>query len=45
MGVYLDGTNFSMRVDGPVEKVNVLVVIGVSADGVKQVLAQQPGDK
>ncbi len=43
--LYPDGTNFSMRVDGPVEKVNVLVLIGVSADGVKQVLALQAGDK
>jgi transposase-like protein len=34
-----------MRVDGPVEKVNVLVLIGVSADGVKQVLALQARDK
>lgn len=43
--LYLDGTNFSMRVDGSVEKVNVLVVIGVGTDGVKQVLALQAGDK
>lgn len=41
----LDGTNFSIRVDGSIEKVNVLVVIGVSTDGIKQVLALQAGDK
>jgi putative transposase len=34
-----------MRVEGSVEKVNVLVVIGVGTDGVKQVLALQAGDK
>ena len=28
--LYLDGTNFSMRIDGFVEKVNVLVVLGVT---------------
>lgn len=43
--LYLDGTNFSMRIDGSVEKVNVLVVIGVGEDGVKQVIALQAGDK
>lgn len=43
--LYLDGTNFSMRVDGSIEKVNVLVVIGVSEDGIKQVIALQAGDK
>jgi putative transposase len=43
--LYLDGTNFSMRIDGSVEKVNVLVVIGVSEAGVKQVIALQAGGK
>jgi putative transposase len=43
--LYLDGTNFSMRIDGSVEKVNVLVVIGVTDSGHKQVIALQAGDK
>jgi putative transposase len=43
--LYLDGTNFSMRIDGSIEKVNILVVIGVSEAGHKQVIALQAGDK
>jgi len=43
--LYLDGTNFNMRIDGSVEKVNVLVVIGVNEEGMKQVIALQAGDK
>ena len=43
--LYLDGTNFSMRIAGSIEKVNVLVVIGVTETGHKQVIALQAGDK
>jgi putative transposase len=43
--LYLDGTNFSMRIDKKIVKVCVLVVIGVKEDGVKQVIALQAGDK
>jgi putative transposase len=43
--LYLDGTNFSMRIDEKVTKVCVLVVIGVDISGVKQVLSIQSGDK
>jgi len=43
--LYLDGTNFSMRIDKKIIKVCVLVVIGVDEKGVKQVIALQAGDK
>ena len=43
--LYLDGTNFKMRINNKVELVNVLVIIGVTKDGHKQVLAIQAGDK
>ncbi|PIR35756.1 MAG: IS256 family transposase [Bdellovibrio sp. CG11_big_fil_rev_8_21_14_0_20_39_38] len=43
--LYLDGTNFSMRIDKKIIKVCVLVVIGVDENGVKQVIALQAGDK
>ena len=43
--LYLDGTNFKMRIDGSVELVTVLVVIGVTNTGHKKVLALQAGDK
>jgi len=43
--LYVDGTLFSMRVHGSVEKVPVLVVIGVTEDGYRTVLALQSGDK
>ncbi len=43
--LYLDGTNFKMRIDGSIELVSVLVVIGVTNSGHKKVLALQAGDK
>ena len=43
--MYVDGTLFSMRVEGSVEKVPVLVVIGVTQEGYRTVLAAQSGDK
>jgi putative transposase len=43
--MYVDGTLFSMRIDGSVEKVPVLVVIGVTVDGHRTILAVQSGDK
>lgn len=43
--LYLDGTNFKMRINGSVELVTVLVAIGVTKSGHKKVLALQAGDK
>jgi putative transposase len=43
--IFVDGTNFSMRVDGSVETVPVLLAIGVSVDGHRTVLGLQAGDK
>jgi putative transposase len=43
--LYLDGTNFAMRIEQKIVKVCVLVVIGVDENGMKQVLALQAGDK
>lgn len=43
--LYIDGTNFSMRVAGSIDKVPVLVVIGVTVEGYRTVLALQAGDK
>jgi putative transposase len=43
--MYVDGTLFSMRIKGSVGKVPVLVVVGVSQDGYRSVLAAQSGDK
>ena len=43
--LYIDGTNFSMRINGSVEKVPVLVVIGVTKEGYRTVLGLQVGDK
>jgi len=43
--LFIDGVNFDMRVDGSIEKVPVLVVIGVTEQGHKMVLAVQSGDK
>jgi len=43
--MYVDGTLFSMRIDGSVEKVPILVVIGVNEDGHRTILAVQSGDK
>lgn len=43
--LYLDGTNFDMRIDDEITKVCVLVVIGVDEDHKRHVLALQEGDK
>jgi putative transposase len=43
--LFVDGTLFSMRVEGSVEKVSVLLAIGVTADGCRTVLGLQAGDK
>ena len=43
--LFLDGVCFHMRVDGSVETVPVLVVIGVTETGRKLVLGLQGGDK
>ena len=43
--LYIDGTNFSMRIDGAIEKVPVLVVVGVTEEGYRTVLGLQSGDK
>ena len=43
--LFIDGVCFSMRIDGSVEMVSVLVVIGVKESGEKLVLALQAGDK
>ena len=43
--LFLDGVNFDMRVDGSIEKVPVLVAIGVTQTGQKLVLGFQAGDK
>ncbi len=43
--LYVDGTLFSMRIDRSVGKVPVLVVIGVTEEGRRTVLAVQSGDK
>lgn len=43
--MYVDGTLFSMRIDGSVEKVPVLVAIGVTEIGHRTVLGLQSGDK
>ena len=43
--IFLDGVNFDMRVDGSIEKVPVLVAIGVTEEGQKRVLGFQSGDK
>ena len=43
--MYLDGVNFDMRIGGSVEKVTVLVAIGVAEGGQKLVLGLQSGDK
>jgi len=42
---FIDGTNFTMRTDGSIEKVTLLVVIGVTAEGRKTVLTLQSRDK
>jgi putative transposase len=43
--MFLDGVNFDMRIDGSIEKVPVLVAIGVTQSGHKHVLGFQAGDK
>ena len=43
--LFLDGVNFDMRIDGSIEKVPVLVAIGVTEDNRKRVLGFQSGDK
>ncbi len=43
--VFLDGVNFRMRIAGGIERVPVLVAIGVREDGTKLVLSLQSGDK
>ncbi len=43
--LFLDGVNFDMRIDGSIEKVPVLVAIGVTETGRKRVLGFQAGDK
>lgn len=43
--LFIDGVNFSMRVGDSVEKVPVLVVIGVTEQGCRFVLGLQAGDK
>lgn len=43
--LFVDGVNFDMRVGGSVDKVPVLVVIGVTVQGHKLVLGVQAGDK
>ena len=43
--LFLDGTNFSMRRGSEVVKQCVLVVIGVTEDRRREVLALQAGDK
>lgn len=43
--MYVDGTIFSMRVGKTIEKVPVLVAIGVTEDGYRTVLGLQAGDK
>jgi putative transposase len=43
--LFCDGVYFEMRVTRSIEKVSVLVVIGVTEDGQKQVIALQSGDK
>ena len=43
--MFLDGVNFDMRIDGSVEKVPVLVAIGVTEAGQRSVLGFQAGDK
>jgi putative transposase len=43
--LFCDGVYFEMRVARTIEKVSVLVVIGVTEKGQKQVIALQSGDK
>jgi putative transposase len=43
--LFVDGVNFDMRISENIEKVSVLIAIGVSAMGHKMVLSLQAGDK
>lgn len=43
--IFVDGTLFSMRINGTIEKVPVLVAIGVTEAGHRTVLGLQFGDK
>jgi putative transposase len=43
--LFVDGVSFPMRIDGSIERVAVLVAIGVTEEGQKLVLALQAGDK
>ena len=43
--LFLDGVNFDMRIGRSIEKVPVLVAIGVTEKGQKRVLGFQSGDK
>jgi len=43
--LFCDGVYFEMRVARSIEKVSVLVVIGVTENGQKQVIGIQSGDK
>jgi putative transposase len=43
--LFVDGVNFDMRVADSVEKVAVLVAVGVTAEGYKLVVGLQAGDK
>ena len=43
--MFLDGVNFDMRIGKSIEKVPVLVVIGVTESNLKRVLGFQSGDK
>jgi putative transposase len=43
--IFVDGTLFPMRLDGSIEKVPVLVAIGVTKQGHRTVLGLQAGDK
>ena len=43
--IIVDGVSFPMRVDGSIERVPVLVAIGVREDGRRIVLGLQAGDK
>jgi putative transposase len=43
--IFVDGTLFSMRIDGAIGKVPVLVAIGVTEAGHRTVLGLQSGDK
>jgi putative transposase len=43
--LFIDGVNFRMRIGKSIERVPILVVIGVREDGTKLVLGMQSGDK